>query len=196
MPAALTLSLAACTGQIDIAESRDSGQENRTPDGATTPEAGNTPPFEAGPGTGGDAGDVWDGWSSGFASKASGPPPACASAPLACGAAFPGETPFATSQDAANALVGRWSFCGQATDFPSPGQVGEEYAADGTYYSLVMGPNGQMQRNLDPAYITHWQVDLIPGGGIEFHTGGVQQPGGLSACPPSLVLSVVEARIP
>jgi hypothetical protein len=56
-----------------------------------------------------------------------------------------------------------------------------------------------MERNLDPAWIGDWQVDLTPNNGLEVHTyhGGTQRGGGLSACPPSLVLvGAVEARVP
>ena len=61
-----------------------------------------------------------------------------------------------------------------------------------------MGSGGQLQRNLDPVYIADWQVMLRPNNGVEIytHNGGVQRGGGLSACPPSLVLVGVEVRIP
>jgi hypothetical protein len=139
----------------------------------------------------------WDGWSGAFASGSTSPPPACSSPALSCSDAFPGQTPFASAQEAADALVGQWSFCGQTSDFYPPGQLGEEYAADSTYYALIQGPNGTLVRNLDPTAISVWQVDLAPNGGIEVHTfgGGVQRGGGLSACPPSLVLLSVEARL-
>ena len=199
----LGLPLAACSGEVvDIAKSQtndagEAGTEAGVPaqpdSGKTTPDSGaNTPEI------GGDGGSEWDGWSGGFASQASGPPPTCASAAVACGAPFPGQTPFASSQDAANALVGQWSFCGQdSSGFYPPGQLGEEYVADGTYYSLIAGPNGTLARDMNPQSISKWQVDLTPDNGIEVHTsgGGVQRAGGLSACPPSLVMLGVEARI-
>src|ERR1019366_3568028 len=135
----LGLPLAACSGQVvDIAKS----QPNDAGEGGT--ETGTPPQPDSGkntPETGGDGGSEWDGWSGGFASQASGPPPTCASAAVACGAPFPGQTPFASSQDAANALVGQWSFCGQdSSGFYPAGQLGEEYVADGTYYALIAGP--------------------------------------------------------
>jgi hypothetical protein len=193
------LSVAACSGKVDIAK------ENPDDDSGTAEAGGSSggghPPAEAGPGEGGSTGDdggAWDGWSAGFASSSSGPPPTCASAALACGAPFPGQSAFASSQDAANALVGQWSFCGESGDgFYAEGQLGEEYAADGTYYELIMGSNGQLVRNMDPAAIGTWQVDLTPDNGLEVHTfgGNDQRSGGLSACPPSLVLLGVVARL-
>jgi hypothetical protein len=141
----------------------------------------------------------WDGWSGAAVGKASAPAPACDLPALSCGTPFPGATPFSSSQEAANALVGRWSFCGdEASGFYPTYQVGEEYALDGTYYQLVGGTGGQLLRNLDPASMGNWEIDLGPGGVIEVHTfkGGVQRSGGLSACPPSLVLLGVEARAP
>jgi hypothetical protein len=56
----------------------------------------------------------------------------------------------------------------------------------------------QLERNLDPTTIGNWEVKLRPRDGVEVHTynDGVQRGGGLSACPPSLVLLAVEARIP
>jgi hypothetical protein len=141
----------------------------------------------------------WDGWSEASVSEASGPPPTCSSPALVCGVPFPGATPFASSQDAANALVGRWSFCGaDSSGFYPTYQLGEEYAADGTYYELIGGSGGQLLRNLDPVSIGNWEIDLAPNNAIEVHTfgGGTQRGGGLSACPPSLVLLGVEARLP
>jgi hypothetical protein len=190
----LGLPLAACSGEVvDVAKSP---QDDAGPDA----ETGTPPVPESGTKaeTGGDDGGEWDGWSAGFASSSSGPPPACASAALACGAAFPGQSAFTSSQDAANALVGQWSFCGQAqSGFYPPDQLGEEYAADGTYYELIAGSNGALVRNMDPQTISTWQVDLTPNNGIEVHTsgGGVQRSGGLSDCPPSLVMLGVEARL-
>jgi hypothetical protein len=144
-----------------------------------------------------DAGGAWDGWSGNAVSGATGSMPACQAPPVACGQSFPGATAFASSQEAANALVGRWLFCAQS-DFYPPGQIGEEFLADGTYYELDMGPGGQPQRNLDPENISHWQIDLAPNGAVEIHTfgGGVQVGGGLSACPASLDLVVTEQRMP
>jgi hypothetical protein len=81
--------------------------------------------------------------------------------------------------------------------FYASGQLGEEYAADGTYYQLISGPGGQLVRNLDPTTIGTWAVDLNPNGGIEIHTygDGVQRGGGLSVCPASLVVAgIIEAR--
>jgi hypothetical protein len=140
-----------------------------------------------------------DGWGGVGATEASAPPPACGEPTLACGALFPGATSFATAQDAANALVGRWSFCGTDTGgFYPPDQLGEEYTADGTYYQLIADASGQLQRNLDPLAIGNWEVKLLTTGGVEIHTynGGTQRGGGLSACPPSLDLLGVEARLP
>jgi hypothetical protein len=94
--------------------------------------------------------------------------------------------------------VGQWSFCGQdPSEFYPPDQLGEEYASDGTYYELIAGPGGTLVRNMDPQTISTWQVDLTPNNGIEVHTsgGGVQRSGGLSDCPPSLVMLGVEARL-
>jgi hypothetical protein len=187
----LVCPLGACSGEVYIASTDGGtrGEENVEPE-----EGGLDSPSEVGQT---DAG--WDGWSGSYASQASGPAPECNSAPLACGAAFPGQSGFATSQEAANALQGQWSFCGDTdSGFYPPGQLGEEYAADGTYYELVAGSNGQLVRNMDPSAIGTWQVDLTPNGGIEVHTfgGGVQRGGGLSACPQSLVLLGVESRIP
>jgi len=193
----LALPLAACSGEVvDVAKSpeTDSGGALETGTSPTPGSEGGTNKPEAG---GDDAGE-WDGWSAGFASSASGPAPACASAAVACGAAFPGESAFGSSQDAANAIVGQWSFCGQdSSGFYPAGQLGEEYAADGTYYELIAGSGGMLVRNMDPESISTWQVDLTPNNGIEVHTsgGGVQRSGGLSACPPSLVMLGVEARI-
>ena len=180
---------------MDVAKSPE------TDSGGAGLETGTPPGSDTGankPETGGDDAGEWDGWSAGFASSSSGPPPTCASAAVACGAAFPGESAFTSSQDAANALVGQWSFCGQdASGFYPADQLGEEYAADGTYYELIAGSGGTLVRNMDPASISTWQIDLTPTNGIEVHTsgGGVQRSGGLSACPASLVMLGVEARI-
>jgi hypothetical protein len=190
----LGLPLMACGGAVDLAKplASDGGAEASPP--LPQPESGILADD-----AGEDAGSEWDGWSAGFASSASGPPPACASAATACGASFPGETAFASSQEAANALVGQWSFCGDTEPgFYAEGQLGEEYAADGKYYELIAGSGGAVQRNMDPAAIGTWAVDLAPNGSLEIHTfgDGVQRNGGLSACPPSLVLLGVESRLP
>jgi hypothetical protein len=210
------MSLTACSGQVDIARNADSGGPAQTSQVGSGTSGGGTGNAGSGASSGSsssgatpsepDAGTItepadaadWDGWSGSFASGSTGAPPSCSEAALACGVAFPGETPFATSQDAANALVGQWSFCGQTDPgFYGADQLGEEYAADGTYYQLIMGSGGQLVRNLDPQTISTWQIDLTPQGGVEIHTsgGGVQRSGGLSACPPSLVLLSVEARL-
>ncbi len=193
---ALLGSLAACNGEVEIAKSPDDGTGD---DGGY--DAGdvavNVPP-DTGVSPANDASSGSDGWSGGFADEASAPPPPCGAKALACGEPFPGATAFASAQDAANALVGQWSFC-DATNagFYPAGQVGEEYAADGTYYELIADSAGGIQRNMDPSAIGTWQVELAANNGIEVHTygGGVQRPGGLSACPLSLVLIGVEARI-
>jgi hypothetical protein len=184
---AVGLWLTACGGNVDIAQSPPDGGAHGGDDGGSTADDG------------GSAEDAWDGWSGGFADKASGPPPSCSSTALPCGDPFPGMTRFTSSQEAANALVGKWSFCGQPAFPPSATQLGEEYTADGTYYQLMMGSNGQLVRNLDPTTSGNWGIDLAPLMQVEIHTmnGNVQRTGGLSACPPSLVIGgVVEARIP
>ena len=193
----LGLPLGACSGEVvDVAKSPATDGGGVGSDTGTLPPTGDSGTNR--PETGGDDASEWDGWSAGFASSSSGPPPTCASAAVACGAAFPGESAFTSSQDAANALVGQWSFCGQdASGFYPADQLGEEYAADGTYYELIAGSGGTLVRNMDPASISTWQIDLTPTNGIEVHTsgGGVQRSGGLSACPASLVMLGVEARI-
>jgi hypothetical protein len=196
----LGFGLVACTGEVDIAKTPSDGGGGTHVMPPVGDDGGDAPGYFdviSVPQDGALDDGGWDGWSAGFASEASGPPPSCASAPVACGQPFPGETPFATSQDAANALVGQWSFCGQSiSGFYDPNQVGEEYVADGTYYELLMGPNGTLVRNLDPTFIGKWEIDLTPYNGIEIHVGGRQLGGGLSACPPSLDLAFVETRIP
>jgi hypothetical protein len=129
---------------------------------------------------------------SGFAGESTGPPPACSLSPLSCGAPFPGETAFATAQDVANAIVGRWQTC-------AGGWGGEEFAADGTHYQL-RGQGASLQRNLDPTTIGRWDVGIFgnPGGvaSIAVYVSNVEgipagasllRTGGLSACPPYLV---------
>jgi hypothetical protein len=192
-PIAAVLLLAvpvACVGQVEIAKNNDdAGHEEGNEGGSVIGnEAGSTLPLDAG----------WDGWSGAAVGTATGPAPACSMPALACGAAFPGEGDFANSQEAANALVGKWSFCGQTTEgFYPAEQVGEEYASDGTYYELIAGSNGQMVRNMDPANIGTWQIDLTPNGGVEVHTfgGDTQRGGGLSSCPPALDLLFVETKV-
>lgn len=138
-----------------------------------------------------------------WATMATGQPPACSQPPVTCGGAFPGSGAFASSQDAANAIVGQWSFCGDEDGgvgggFYGPGQAGEEYTADGTYYQLVVGPGGTLVRNLDPTTISNWELQLLPHGALEIHTGmfgGDQRQGGLSACPPSLITIGLETRV-
>lgn len=183
----LSLAIAACGGRVSGPGSSGGGGGGGGANGSLPPGETDT----------GDAGEAWDGWSRNAASGASGPAPACDEQPVACGQLFPGETSFTNSQEAANALVGRWLFC-QPSDFHPSDQIGEEYAADGTYYALIEGPNGQPARDLNPESISHWQIDLTPDDGIEVHThdGGVQVGGGLSACPASLDLVVLEQRIP
>jgi hypothetical protein len=176
--------MGACGGGVDIAKTDGGGAGGGAQDDASLPS---------------DAQGhvtIWDG---GFVSGASGSPPTCNQAPLACTGAFPGQPTFASAQDIANAFVGQWSFCGRSgLFFAAPGQLGEEYAADGTYYALISGSGGQLVRNLDPTTIGTWAVRLNPnGGGLEIHTfgGNVQRSGGVSVCPAALVVGGnVEAR--
>jgi hypothetical protein len=195
---------AGCGGQTAGPGNHSAGDDGGASDTGTpivdTGAPDEAAPHDAGGGAPDDSTVEGDGWNGTPATEASAPPPACGSADLACGSPFPGATACATSQDAANALVGQWSFCGEdSSGFYPPDQVGEEYAADGTYYQLIAGTAGGMQRNLDPTTISRWQVELMANDAIEVHTGntgGIQRGGGLSACPPSLVLLGVEAKVP
>ena len=106
---------------------------------------------------------------------------------------------FATSQDAADAIVGRWAFCpGDTSGFYPAYQVGEEYASDGTYYALVSGPNGRLVRDADPRSMGTWEVKLADRGVLEGHTygGGVQRSADLSACPRALDTIGLEVPAP
>jgi hypothetical protein len=204
------LGAAACGGAVsptgEVMEppggssgSGSSGSSGSGSSGSSGGSSGGGPGGSSGGVPDDDGGIPDDGWSGAGATEASAEPPACASPNLACGDAFPGTMGFATAQDAANALVGRWSFCGSdSSGFYPPDQLGEEYAADGTYYQLIAGTGGQLQRNLDPTAIGNWEVKLLPRGGVEIHTynDGTQRGGGLSACPLSLELLGVEARVP
>jgi hypothetical protein len=106
---------------------------------------------------------------------------------------------FPTSEDAADAIVGRWAFCpGGTSGFYPADQLGEEYASDGTYYQLVADPNGQLVRNSDPRTVGTWEVKLADRGVLEVHTygNGTQRSADLSACPRALDAIGLEVPAP
>lgn len=145
-----------------------------------------------------DASD--DGWDGPGANMATSSGPACNEAPPPCGSLAPAPTAFATAQDAANAIVGRWAFCpgGDTSGFYPPDQVGEEFAPDGTYYQLVADSSGQLVRNADPRTVGTWEVKLSANDVVEVHTygNGVQRPVDLSACPRALDALGLEVPAP
>ncbi|HTQ46779.1 MAG TPA: hypothetical protein VMI75_28690, partial [Polyangiaceae bacterium] len=77
-------------------------------------------------------------------------------------------------------------------------QVGEEFAADGTYYALVPGGNGTLTRDVDSRSIGTWEVKLGDHGVLEVHTYGnyVQRTANLSACPRALDTIGLEVPAP
>jgi hypothetical protein len=102
--------------------------------------------------------------------------------------------------EAANTLVGRWAFCGMDTSgFYPPDQLGEEFAADGTYYQLVAGANGSLVRSADTRTMGTWEIKLQQqNDSLAIHTygDGVQRYGSLSTCPRTLTTIGLEVPVP
>jgi hypothetical protein len=146
-----------------------------------------------------DAGAYDDGWNGPGANTSNGAVVACSEPAPPCGSLAPMPSVFASAQEAANVIVGRWSFCpGNTSGFYPPDQVGEEFAPDGTYYQLVADATGRLVRNADPRTVGTWEVKLGPNDVVEVHTygNGIQRAVDLSACPRALDALGLEVPAP
>src|SRR5262249_12671920 len=121
---------------------------------------------------------------------------ACTASPATCASLFPGATSFGSAADAADALVGRWQFCGKYHSGPAD-WAGEEFAADGKHYGLVADSSGNLVRDVSPADIDDWSLTLAASGGFELIIGNQDEGvAGLSVCPRVLTVPYEDDRLP